>query len=187
MQREDYKLRMIAQMGLVLARIRRMLLEGKNSRRALLSALPLLVACYNYVPIEPAMARPGMSVRARVSGATAEQIEPILGISNARLLDGRLIDVHGDTLIVEVPAVLRAEIGSSIQTLYQRIAIPRAGLFELESRQLDRTRTTIVAAAGGIVVGGLIVRAIRGNPGEEGLPGGGGAEFRVPFSFFLRR
>jgi hypothetical protein len=31
MQREDYLLRMIAQMGRVLARIRRMLLEGKNS------------------------------------------------------------------------------------------------------------------------------------------------------------
>jgi hypothetical protein len=31
MQREDYLLRMIAQMGLVLARIRKMLLEGKNS------------------------------------------------------------------------------------------------------------------------------------------------------------
>lgn len=31
MQREDYLLRMIAQMALVLARIRRMLLEGKNS------------------------------------------------------------------------------------------------------------------------------------------------------------
>jgi hypothetical protein len=31
MQREDYLLRMIAQMGLVLARIRQMLLEGKNS------------------------------------------------------------------------------------------------------------------------------------------------------------
>ena len=31
MQREDYLLRMIAQMGRVLARIRQMLLEGKNS------------------------------------------------------------------------------------------------------------------------------------------------------------
>jgi hypothetical protein len=31
MQREDYLLRMIAQMGRVLARIRRMLFEGKNS------------------------------------------------------------------------------------------------------------------------------------------------------------
>lgn len=30
MEREDYLLRMIAQMGLVLARVRRMLLEGKN-------------------------------------------------------------------------------------------------------------------------------------------------------------
>lgn len=31
MQREDYLLHMIAQMGRVLAAIRRMLLEGKNS------------------------------------------------------------------------------------------------------------------------------------------------------------
>jgi hypothetical protein len=31
MQREDYVLRMIAQMGLVLARVRRLLLEGKNA------------------------------------------------------------------------------------------------------------------------------------------------------------
>jgi hypothetical protein len=31
MEREDYILRMIAQMALVLARVRRMLLEGKNS------------------------------------------------------------------------------------------------------------------------------------------------------------
>ena len=31
MKREDYRLRMIAQMGLVLARVRRLLLEGKNA------------------------------------------------------------------------------------------------------------------------------------------------------------
>ena len=31
MKREDYLLRMIAQMGLVLARVRRLLLEGKNA------------------------------------------------------------------------------------------------------------------------------------------------------------
>ena len=155
-------------------------------RRALFGVLPILSACYVYAPIEPAMAKPGMSVRARVSGATADQIEPILGISNARMLDGRLVDIHGDTLIVEVPAVLRAEIGSSIQTLYQRIAIPRTGLFELESRQLDRTRTTIVAAAGGVAIGALIIRAVKGNPGDEALPGGGGAEFHVPLSFLIR-
>ena len=31
MEREDYLIRMIAQMGLVLARVRRMLLEGKTA------------------------------------------------------------------------------------------------------------------------------------------------------------
>jgi hypothetical protein len=129
------------------------------------------------------MALPGMSVRAHVSGATAEQIEPLLGISSARMLDGRLIDNRGDTLIVEVPAVLRAEIGSSLQTLYQRIAIPRTGLYELETRKLDRARTTIVAGATAFILGGLVVRAIKGNAGQDALPGGGGAEFRIPFAF----
>ena len=156
-------------------------------RRVFLSVmpwLPLLTGCYTYAPIEPAMAHPGMNVRAHVSGATAEQIEPLLGISNARMVSGRLIDNRGDTLIVEVPAVFRAEIGSSIQTLYQRIAIPRAGLYGLETQRLDRTRTTAVTAASAIIVGALIIRAVKGTPGKEGLPGGGGTDFRIPLSFF---
>jgi len=155
-------------------------------RRVLLIGLPLLAACYTYAPIDPIMAHPGMSVRAHVSGATAEQIEPVLGISNARLVSGRLIDNRGDTLIVEVPAVFRAEIGSSIQTLYQRIAIPRTGLHELETRQVDRVRTTAVTAASAIVAGVLIVRAVKSNPGKEGLPGGGGTDLIIPL-WSLRR
>lgn len=156
-------------------------------RRAPLSLVPLLAACYTYAPIEPGLALPGTNVRAHVSGATAEQIEPLLGISNARELSGRLVDVRGDTLIVEVPAVFRAEVGGSIQTLYQRVAIPRTGLRELETRQLDRVRTTAAAVATAVIVGGLIVKAVRGTPGQEASPGGGGAEFRIPLSFFFRR
>jgi hypothetical protein len=147
----------------------------------------MLAACYTYAPIEAPMALPGMSVRAHVSGATAEQIEPLLGISNARLVSGRLVANRGDTLIIETPAVFRAEIGSSIQTLYQRIAIPRSGLNELETRKLDRGRTTVVSAASAIILGALVVRAVKGNPGKESLPGGGGADFRIPLSFFIQK
>jgi hypothetical protein len=155
-------------------------------RRVCFIVLPLLAGCYTYATIDPATALPGTSVRAHVSGATAEQIEPLLGISNARLVSGRVIDNNGDMLIVEVPAVFRAEVGGSIQTLYQRIAIPRSGLHELETRQLDRVRTTAAAGAIAIIVGGLVVKAVKGSPGQEAQPGGGGADFRIPLAFFFR-
>jgi len=152
-------------------------------RRIPVIFLPLLASCYTYAPIEPLQARPGMSVRARLSGATAEQVEPLLGISNARELSGRLIDFRGDTLIVEVPAVFRAEIGSSIQTLHQRIAIPRSGLYGLETQQLDRFRTTAAAVSSAVIVTALVVRAVRSGPGHEAPPGGGTTDFRIPIWF----
>jgi len=155
-------------------------------RRALI-CLPLVTGCYAYVPIETALLRPGMSVRARVSGATADQIEPLLGIPNARLLRGTLIATGPDTLIVEVPAVLRAEVGSSLQTLYQRVSIPRSGVLELEARTPDRFKTYAVAVGVTAIVAALVLKYAIINPGKENLPGGGGpADFRIPMFHFRR-
>ena len=148
--------------------------------------LSLFAACYSYTPIETGALQPGMSVRARVTGATADQIEPILGISSPRLLTGTLISSVADTLIVEVPAVYRAEVGSSIQTLNQRIAIPRAGLLELESRKLDRTKTYVVAGAAAFLIGGYIIKVTVLDPGGGISGGGGGPELRFPIFSFSR-
>ena len=155
-------------------------------RRSLLAlALPLVGACYTYTRVQTSELHAGMSVRARVNGATAEQIEPILGISDARLLSGTLIASMPDTFIVEVPAVYRAEVGSSIQTLNQRISIPRAGLVDIESRTLDRFKTYMIAGAVGVVVGGYILKSTVLDPGKEpSPPGGGGPELRIPIFRF---
>jgi len=154
-------------------------------RRALL-CIPVLAACYTYAPIDPGAVRPGSGVRARVSATTADQLEPLLGTSNGRLLSGTLISVAADTLVVEVPAVFRAEVGSSIQTLHQRVSIPRSGLLEMESRTLDRVKTYAVAGAATFVVVGYIVKATIIDPGRESPPGGGGGpDFRLPI-FFLK-
>lgn len=149
--------------------------------------LPLLGACYSYARIETAELHPGMSVRARVNGATAEQIEPILGISDARLLSGTLISSTPDTFIVEVPAVYMAEVGSSIQTLNQRVSIPRSGLLEIESRKLNRVKTYAIAGAAAVLVGGYILKSTVLDPGgERPPPGGGGPELRIPIFGFAR-
>jgi hypothetical protein len=142
--------------------------------------LVLVSGCYAYAPIEPANVRPGTGVRARVSGAAADRIAPLLGTSNPRLLNGRLVDVQGDTMIVEVPTVLQASVGSSVETLHQRIAISRSELLELETRRLDRFRTAALAGAVAVVVGTVVITALDGEPGSRGPPGGGGPEARLP-------
>ena len=150
-------------------------------RRSLI-LLPYLAACYTHAPIEPNALRARTSIRARVDAATAERLEPLLGIGNARLLSGVVITASPDTLIVEVPTSVRTEIGSSVQTLNQRVAIPRASIFELETRRIDRLRTGLVVGSASLIAGALIFRAVRGGRGDEGPPGGGEPnEIRISF------
>lgn len=149
--------------------------------RRLLWILPLASACYRYAPLEPANARPGTSVRARLSPTAAEPIALLLGRMDARLLSGTIVENRLDTMIVEVPSVLRSDGGGSIETLHQRVSIPRNGLFELETRRLDRGRTAAVAGAVAIVAGVVVTRSLRSDRGKEASPpGGGGNELRIP-------
>ena len=149
--------------------------------RVSLILLPFLAACYTHAPIEPHALREQTTIRARVNAATAEQLEPLLGIGNARVVSGVIITASPDTLIVEVPTAVRAEVGSSVQTLKQRVAIPRAAIFEVETRKVDRLRTGLIVGSASIVAGVLIFRAIEGGRGANGPPGGGGPnEHRVP-------
>lgn len=149
---------------------------------SLRAALPLVLlgACYTYAPLETASLEPGMDVRARVSSNMARELSALLGNPDPRLLSGRVI-AAGDTLVLEVPSVLQAEVGSSIQTLHQRVSIPRPMLLEIESRTLDRYKTGIVAGAAGLVVGAYILHSTVLSPGKEGQPGTGGpGELTIP-------
>lgn len=141
----------------------------------------LISGCFTYIPVEPGQVEPGVAVRARVSAAASERIAPLLGTTEARRLDGKLITRGADTLIVEVPtAVLDTrEFG---QTPNQRVSIPRSDLVELEVRKLDRWRTAGILGGAAVVLGVTLTRALKGEPGKEPLPGGGGNDaivFRI--------
>ena len=141
----------------------------------------LTTACYSYAPIDPAAVRPGTGVRVRVSGAGADRLAPLLGTGDARLLSGTLVDVRADTMIVQVPTVVQTAVGSSLETLHQRVSIPRSDLLELETRRLDRVRTGLVAGSAALVVGGAIFAATKGDRGSDQPPGNGGpGEARLP-------
>jgi hypothetical protein len=141
----------------------------------------LLSGCFTYIPVEPGEVEPGVAVRARVSPAASERIAPLLGAAEARRLDGKLITRGADTLIVEVPTVIvdTREFG---RTPNQRVSIPRSDLVELEVRKLDRWRTAGILGGAAVVLGVTLTKALKGEPGKEPLPGGGGTEaivFRI--------
>src|SRR5512133_3394776 len=140
-------------------------------KRLALIGPAFLAGCYTYAPVQQSAVEPGMGVRARVSATAAEQIAPLLGVSDARVLTGKLIENNDGTMIVEVPTMAQAS-GTSAQSLYQRISITPGQLVELESRRLDRTRTFVVLGAAAVVGGSIAVAALKGGPGLDRPPGG---------------
>lgn len=141
-----------------------------------LAAAFLIPGCFSYVPVtEPGQLQPGVPVRARVSTTAGARIGPLLGSTDARRLDGTLIAQSPDTLIVEVPTVMldAREFG---RTPNQRVSILRTELLELEVRRMDRVRTVAVVGTAAIVVGTILVKSLKGEPGKEPLPGGGGTD-----------
>jgi hypothetical protein len=140
-----------------------------------------LSGCFTYIPIEPGDVEPGLDVRARVSPTASARIAPLLGSSDARRLDGKLITRTPDTLIVEVPTVMLHN-GEFGRTPNQRVSIPRGDLVELEVRKMDRWRTLGVVGGTAVVLGVTLTKALKGEPGKEPLPGGGGTDaivFRI--------
>jgi hypothetical protein len=129
---------------------------------ALLFTSALSAGCYTYTPIDLAAVTPGMEVRARVSAATAAQLGPSLGMSDARLLNGLVVDKPAEGLTLKVTSAPQGTVGAP-EGLFQQILITRTDVLELESKKLDNGRTRLAVAAG--VVGAVAVAAaiLRGH------------------------
>jgi hypothetical protein len=121
----------------------------------------------------------GEQVRVRVSGAQAERLEPVLGMTD-REIEGQLLEESDSTIVLSVPRPLAAEGGATFERAHQRVIIPRADLQDLERRKLDKTRTSLLVGAGVAVVsfgiaavsGGIEVGSggSRGNPQRSTVP-----------------
>ena len=141
--------------------------------------LAVLSGCYSYATIDPATTQPGTKVRARINAQTADMLEPLLGMET-RLLSGVVIATAPDTMIIEVPTAGRTASGGSIIALRQRVSVPRSGLLELESRTLNRGRTTLVAVGATAAVTALVIGSYVYGPGRTTPPGNGGTDLWIP-------
>ena len=156
-------------------------------KRLALLAPAVLAGCYTYAPVQSSALSPGTGVRARVSATAAERVAPLLGVSDARVLTGTLIDNRSGRLIVEVPTLAQATIGTGGQSLNQRISIAPGDLVEIESRKLDRQRTGLVVGAALIIGASATVAALKGGPGLDRPPGGTSTDSRIPIRFWRIR
>lgn len=139
----------------------------------------LLAGCYGYSAATVETVRVGQPVRARVSGAQAERLEPVLG-DIGRVVEGQLLDKADSALTIAVATPVSSEGATSLSRAYQRIEIPRAELQEIELRHLDRTRTSlavVAAAAGAAAAFGAVSQVVqlgsgssRSNPNRMRLP-----------------
>ncbi len=131
-------------------------------------AAGLLGGCYSYrvVPVEQAPV--GRTVRARVSAVEAERLREVIGRDD-RVVEGQLLASPDSAVLVAVRTSL---VDAAVQT-HQRIAVPRAGLLELEVRRLDRWKTAGVAAVFVAAATAAAVSQFNSDKPSEG-PGRGG-------------
>jgi hypothetical protein len=150
-----------------------------KTRLGICGLMLLLAGCYGYGAATMETVRVGQPVRARVSGAQAERLEPVLG-NTGRDVEGQLIDKADSALTIAVATPVSSEGGTTLSRAYQRIEIPRADLQEIEVRHLDKTRTSLAvaaAAAGAAAAFGAVSQVIqlgsgssRSNPNKSRVP-----------------
>jgi hypothetical protein len=151
------------------------------SRAAFPGIVSLLLAggCYTYSSIDLASAAPGSQVRARVSAARAAQIGPSIGMTDARLLSGPVVTNDAEGLTIRIPTAPIGTIGAE-DGLYQQLLINRGDILEVESKQLDRTRTSVAIGAAVVGATAMVVTAFRG-----GHSTGSGAVTEPPSNFTI--
>jgi hypothetical protein len=144
----------------------------------------LVCGCYRYAPVETHAIAPGAGVRARITPAASQRVAPLLGVSEPRVLVGSLVDRQGDDLIIEVPTAASAEVGSTVQQLFQRVALAPSDVTEVETRTLDRTRTAAVVGLATAAAVAVAIKYLRGEPGLDHPSTGSPPEQRIPLFRF---
>lgn len=140
----------------------------------LLAILPFLPGCYTYQSVSSAQLREGMEVRASLSAEYAESLSDVLP-AGRRILQGRVEDIGGsggDELLLAVPVAAEQNgvVGSRLQ---QRVSLRFSEIFEVEQRQLDQTRSLLLAGGVIAVVSAIVVRQVtQGGSGKTDQVGG---------------
>ncbi|MDH5758858.1 MAG: hypothetical protein OEZ65_04665 [Gemmatimonadota bacterium] len=131
--------------------------------------------CFQYLPSTPQEIAPGQSVRVRLTPEEASRFAD-LRLASPRLLEGTVVDRSASAFMLDASVGGRAA-GDGSVALSQRVNVPLSGIVEVERKEMDRARTSLLVGGGVALATVMLVKAGGAFGGSE-PPSGGGTEFR---------
>jgi hypothetical protein len=120
-----------------------------SALRALLTAAAFaLTGCYSYIPVQPAMIRPGDELRLHLTREGMFDL-PDLPAQSGGEVNGKLVSSAGGSFMLRVPVGVQSY-GLLARMLDQQVHIAPSQVIQLERRELSRSRTAL-AVVGGVV------------------------------------
>ncbi|MBI4521565.1 MAG: hypothetical protein HY701_12065 [Gemmatimonadetes bacterium] len=140
----------------------------------MIAAVVLLPGCYRYVPARVGTVPPGTEVRLRLSNEGAERVAEVTGVQQTQV-SGELVQ-WSEEVMISLP--LRTSDAALDRSVRQRVIVRAGEVVGIDVREIDRTRTAVLAGGLVSVVGGALVwtavRLLEGTSGTTPRPGEGG-------------
>jgi hypothetical protein len=138
-----------------------------RARGSILAALAMvnLAGCYKYVPVNLTTAPTQHAVRAHLSEPAKQRLWALVSAGRP-FLDGRLLRVADDSALMAV-SIRDTEESREFE---QQVVLRRDDIVWLQTREVDRLKTSLM---GGIVVAtatALVVRVLTGKAGGGPYP-----------------
>ena len=150
---------------------------------SLLAVLTFAGGCYSYHVVPVNEVAPGQDVRVRISAAEAVRLGELIERGD-RSLDGRLLENSDSQVVLGISSVTQTTALTAVQDpsgqLFQRIAVPREGLLELEVRTLDKRRTGIMVGLLAAVSATVAYTQFNHQSAINEKGKGGGQVIRIP-------
>jgi hypothetical protein len=144
-----------------------------------------LSGCYTFQHTSSGELVPGQTVRARVTGAYSDTLSTIM-LRDTREFEGEVVQISATTLMVEV-TVDAAFQGMRLETLKQRVAVPHDAIVEMETKELSKGRTYLMAGVLATAIGTIIFQQLNKDGGGSTQPGPGGPEDAIIGASSVRR
>jgi hypothetical protein len=148
------------------------------TRNSLIKVLVAVLAaaasgCYTFQPTSAEGIGPGQDVRVRVTGAFADSLGPLLMRDDARVIEGPIVAGDPTSVLMDV-AVSSGLQGIRMETLNQRVEIPRNVMVDVETKELSKGRTYGLIAVAVAAGAAIAIAQLSGDSGGGNPPGGGG-------------
>jgi len=148
--------------------------SGVRPRTARFGAAALLLAvllsgCYTVRPLPSPEPDPGTRVRAQLTQAGTAELAPLIGPQVVRV-EGIVDQARPEAWQLFLISVEQAD-GQEVFWNREPILFPREAIANAHERQLDRTRSFLVA--GGITAGAILLGRLVAQSASSGNGGGG--------------